>query len=276
MRWYAAGIYVFLYLPIALIVIFSFNAGRYAMDWQGFSVEWYFKAFANPFAMKALKTSLIVALWTAVLATTIGTLAALGLQRMHGWLRRLFDGLIYIAIMVPGVVIGIATLIAFVTVFDMVNPMIAGLFGDAAPKLAMGLPTVIGAHVLFNLAVVILIVRSRLAGLDRSLIEASEDLYATPIGTFRQVVLPMLAPAIMASFLLSFTFSFEDFIIAFFVAGPDSTLPIYIFSSIRRGITPEVNAIGTVVLAVSLTLLIAAQFLLRDRSGRRSSIGGAA
>lgn len=276
MRWYAAGIYVFLYLPIALIVIFSFNAGRYAMDWQGFSVEWYFKAFANPFAMKALKTSLIVALWTAVLATTIGTLAALGLQRMHGWLRRLFDGLIYIAIMVPGVVIGIATLIAFVTVFDMVNPMIAGLFGDAAPKLAMGLPTVIGAHVLFNLAVVILIVRSRLAGLDRSLIEASEDLYATPIGTFRQVVLPMLAPAIMASFLLSFTFSFEDFIIAFFVAGPDSTLPIYIFSSIRRGITPEVNAIGTVVLAVSLTLLIAAQFLLRDRSGRRSSVGGAA
>ena len=276
MRWYAAGIYVFLYLPIALIVIFSFNAGRYAMDWQGFSVEWYFKAFANPFAMKALKTSLIVALWTAVLATTIGTLAALGLQRMHGWLRRLFDGLIYIAIMVPGVVIGIATLIAFVTVFDMVNPVIAGLFGDAAPKLAMGLPTVIGAHVLFNLAVVILIVRSRLAGLDRSLIEASEDLYATPIGTFRQVVLPMLAPAIMASFLLSFTFSFEDFIIAFFVAGPDSTLPIYIFSSIRRGITPEVNAIGTVVLAVSLTLLIAAQFLLRDRRGRRSSIGGAA
>ena len=275
MRWYAAGIYVFLYLPIALIVIFSFNAGRYAMDWQGFSVEWYFKAFANPFAMKALKTSLIVALWTAVLATTIGTLAALGLQRMHGWLRRLFDGLIYIAIMVPGVVIGIATLIAFVTVFDMVNPVIAGLFGDAAPKLAMGLPTVIGAHVLFNLAVVILIVRSRLAGLDRSLIEASEDLYATPIGTFRQVVLPMLAPAIMASFLLSFTFSFEDFIIAFFVAGPDSTLPIYIFSSIRRGITPEVNAIGTVVLAVSLTLLIAAQFLLRDRSGR-SSVGGAA
>ena len=110
MRWYAAGIYVFLYLPIALIVIFSFNAGRYAMDWQGFSVEWYFKAFANPFAMKALKTSLIVALWTAVLATTIGTLAALGLQRMHGWLRRLFDGLIYIAIMVPGVVIGIATI----------------------------------------------------------------------------------------------------------------------------------------------------------------------
>lgn len=269
MRWYAGAIYVLLYLPIALIVIFSFNAGRYAMDWQGFSIEWYFKAFANPFAMKALRTSLVVALWTAVLATIIGTLAALGLERVRGWLRQAFDALIYIAIMVPGVVIGIATLIAFVTVFDLVNPALAALVGDAAPRLAMGLPTVIGAHVLFNLAVVILIVRSRLAGLDRTLIEASEDLYATPFATFRQVVLPLLAPAILASFLLSFTFSFEDFIIAFFVAGPDSTLPIYIFSSIRRGITPEVNAIGTVVLVVSLTLLIAAQFLLRERGGNR-------
>ncbi len=265
MRWYAGAIYVFLYLPIALIVIYSFNAGRYAMDWQGFSIEWYFKAFANPFAMKALRTSLVVALWTAVLATIIGTLAALGLERVRGWLRQAFDALIYIAIMVPGVVLGIATLIAFVTVFDLVNPALAALIGDSAPRLSMGLPTVIGAHVLFNLAVVILIVRSRLAGLDRTLIEASEDLYATPLGTFRQVVLPLLAPAILASFLLSFTFSFEDFIIAFFVSGPDSTLPIYIFSSIRRGITPEVNAIGTVVLVVSLTLLIAAQFLLRER-----------
>ena len=148
--------------------------------------------------MKALRTSLVVALWTAVLATIFGTLAALGLERMRGWPRRAFDALIYVAIMVPGVVIGIATLIAFVTVFDAVNPFLAGLFGDAAPRLAMGLPTVVGAHVLFNLAVVILIVRARFAGLDRSLIEASEDLYATPFGTFRQVVLPMIFPAILA------------------------------------------------------------------------------
>jgi spermidine/putrescine transport system permease protein len=213
--------------------------------------------------MQSLKTSLTVGLWTAVLSTLIGTLAALGLERMRGSLRQTFDGLIYVAIMVPGVVIGIATLIAFVTVFDVVNPALAHMFGEAGPKLHMGLPTVIGAHVLFNLAVVILIVRSRLAGLDRSLIEASEDLYASPFGTFRQVVLPLLAPAILAGFLLSFTFSFEDFIIAFFVAGPNNTLPIYIFASIRRGITPEINAIGTVVLVVSLSLLISAQFLLR-------------
>jgi len=271
MRWYASFMYFFLYLPIAIIVIYSFNAGHYAMDWQGFSVEWYFKAFNNPFAMQALKISLTVGLWTAVLATLIGTLAALGLERMGGPLRQMFDGLIYTAIMVPGVVIGIATLIAFVTAFDAINPALAHVLGEHAPKLQMGTPTIIAAHVLFNLAVVILIVRSRLAGLDKSLIEASEDLYATPFGTFRQVVLPLLAPAILAGFLLSFTFSFEDFIIAFFVAGPNSTLPIYIFSSIRRGITPETNAIGSVVLAVSLTLLIAAQFLLRGSARRTGS-----
>lgn len=275
MRWYASFIYFVLYLPIAIIVIYSFNSGHYAMDWQGFSIQWYSKAFANPFAMKSLRISLTVALWTACLATIIGTLAAIGLERMGGWLRQVFDGLIYIAIMVPGVVIGIATLIAFVTVFNAVNPALADMFGAYAPKLHMGIPTIVGAHVLFNLAVVILIVRSRLASMDKSLIEASQDLYATPFGTFRQVVLPLLAPAILAGFLLSFTFSFEDFIIAFFVAGPNSTLPIYIFSSIRRGITPEINAIGTVVLVVSLTLLISAQFLLRGNT-RRAAGGKAA
>jgi spermidine/putrescine transport system permease protein len=269
MRWYVAAIYAFLYLPIALIVLYSFNAGRYAMDWQGFSTEWYGKAYANPFAMQALWTSVQVALWTAALSTAIGTLAALGLERMQGGLRKLFDALVYIAIMVPGVVIGIATLIAFVTVFDLLNPALAGFLGEGAPRLQMGVTTIVAAHVLFNLAVVILLVRARLAGMDRSLIEASEDLYATPFGTFRQVTLPLLMPAIVAGFLLSFTFSFEDFIIAFFVAGPNNTLPIYVFASIRRGITPEINAIGTVVLAVSLSLLILAQFILRRGPGER-------
>ena len=168
---------------------------------------------------------------------------------MRGWLRKVFDALIYVAIMVPSVVIGISTLIAFVTLFDMRQP--GARSGRRAARAEMGTWTVIAAHVLFNIAVVILIVRARLAGMDRSLVEASEDLYATPLGTFRQVVLPLLAPAIVAGFLLAFTFSFEDFIIAFFVAGPDITLPIYVFSSIRRGVTPEINAVGTVVLLAS-------------------------
>jgi spermidine/putrescine transport system permease protein len=266
MRIYAAFIYVFLYAPIALIVFFSFNAGRYAMDWQGFSIDWYGKAFSNPIVVKSLVTSLIIAGSTALLSSIIGTACALGLERMKGWLRQVFDALIYIAIMVPGVVIGISTLIAFVTFFDAVNPALESI---GMIRLQMGMWTVIAAHVLFNVAVVVLIIRARLAGMDKSLIEASNDLYATPFGTFRQVVLPLLAPSILAGFLLAFTFSFEDFIIAFFVSGPNTTLPIYVFSSIRRGVTPEINAIGTVVLLTSLALLLIAQALLRGREARR-------
>jgi len=256
MRLYAILIYVFLYAPIAFIVAGSFNAGKQAMVWQGFSLDWYAKAFANPLIMEALTTSLYIALVNAVLSAVIGTLTALGLERVGGWTRAGFDALIYIAIMVPGIVIGISTLIAFVSVFDAVNPLLR-------MRLEMGAWAVIAAHVLFNTAVVALLVRARLQGMDRSLVEASEDLYATPLGTFRQVVLPLLAPSILAGFLLAFTFSFEDFIIAYFVAGPDVTLPIYIFSSIRRGVTPEINAVGSVVLITSFVLLIAAQLILR-------------
>jgi spermidine/putrescine transport system permease protein len=264
MRIYAIFIYVFLYAPIALIVAGSFNAGRQAMVWQGFSLEWYAKAFSNPFIMEALTTSVYIALTNAVLSSVIGTLAALGLERVRGWVRGFFDSLIYIAIMVPGIVIGISTLIAFVSAFDKINPLLGS-------RLEMGAWAVIAAHVLFNTAVVALLVRARLQGMDRSLVEASEDLYATPLGTFRQVVLPLLAPSILAGFLLAFTFSFEDFIIAYFVAGPDVTLPIYIFSSIRRGITPEINAVGSVVLLTSFVLLILAQLILQRGQRARSA-----
>lgn len=256
MRAYVILIYIFLYAPIAFIVAGSFNAGRQAMVWQGFSLQWYGKAFSNPLIMEALVTSLYIAFTNAVLSAIIGTFAALGLERVKGWVRGFFNSLLYIAIMVPGIVIGISTLIAFVSAFDAINPLLG-------VRLQMGAWAVIAAHVLFNTAVVALLVRARLQGMDRSLVEASEDLYATPFGTFRQVVLPLLAPSILAGFLLAFTFSFEDFIIAYFVAGPDVTLPIYIFSSIRRGITPEINAVGSVVLLTSFVLLILAQLILQ-------------
>ncbi len=270
MRIYAVAVYLFLYIPIGIIALFSFNAGRHASQLQGFSLQWYGRALSNPFVMDALWTSFVVALTSATLASVFGTMAALALQGMRGSLRTLFDAMIYIAVMVPGIVIGIATLIALVTAFNLINPAMVALWpeGTAAPQLSMGFGSLIAAHTLFTMALVIIIVRARMSGMDRSLSEASADLYATPFGTFRQVTLPMLAPAILAGFLLSFTFSFDDFIIAFFVAGSQTTLPIYVFSSIRRGVTPEINAIGTMVLAVSLMLLITAQAMLQ--SGRRS------
>ena len=150
----------------------------------------------------------------------------------------------------------------------MLNPVIATLWPTVLgtpPQLQLGLASLIAAHTLFTMALAVLIVRARLAGMDRSLVEASMDLYANPWATFRQITLPQLLPAIVASLLLAFTFSFDDFVIAFFVAGANTTLPIYVFSSIRRGVTPEINAIGTMVLAVSLMLMITAQLLLRWR-----------
>lgn len=270
MRFYSALVYLFLYTPIAIIALFSFNAGRSAIQFEGFSVRWYIRAWNNPFVMDALQTSLLVAFVSASLASILGTLAAVGLQGMRGPFRALFDGVIYVAVMIPGIVIGIATLIALITVFDLVNPALAAIWpeGHVSPRLSMGVGSLIAAHTMFTMALVIIIVRARLAGLERVLVEASADLYSTPFGTFRQVTLPLIAPAILTGFLLSFTFSFDDFIIAFFVAGSETTLPIYIFSSIRRGVTPEINAIGTMVMGASLVLLIIAQLVFR-RGTRR-------
>jgi spermidine/putrescine transport system permease protein len=268
MRSYALLVYLFLYLPIAVIAVFSFNAGRHASQFTGFSVQWYGRALANPFVTEALWTSFIVALSSALIASVFGTMAALALQGVRGRLRAIADALIYVAVMVPGIVIGIATLIALVTLFGWINPFLARLAPEGeAWQLSMGLGSLIAAHALFSMALVILILRARLAGMDRSLIEASADLYAPPLATFRQVTLPLIFPGILAGFLLSFTFSFDDFIIAFFVAGSETTLPIYVFSSIRRGVTPEINAIGTMVLTASLVLLVAAQLILRRGAG---------
>ncbi len=270
LRWYGALVYLFLYLPIAIVVLLSFNAGMHATDFRGFSLRWYGEAWTDSFVTEALRNSLFIASVTAVLATTFGTMAALALQRVRGSVRAVYDALTYAAIMVPGIVIGIATLVFVVLAFDWLNAWINYLWplGSSPPALSLGRTTVIAAHTLFTMGIVIVLVRARIAGMDRSLIEASGDLFATPWGTFRQVTLPQLFPAILAGFLLAFTFSFDDFIIALFVAGPDNTLPLYVFSSIRRGVTPKINAIASVMLAVTLTFLFTAQMVLR-RMGRR-------
>lgn len=273
MRAYAFAVYLFLYAPIALIVLFSFNAGKSALQFFCCSTQWYGRTFSNSFMVEALTNSLIIASISATLATLMGTMAALALQRLSLVSRTVYDALIYSAIIIPGIVIGIATLVALNTVLGVVNPILAAISPGSAPplQLTLGRGSVIAAHTLFSMALVIVIVRARIAGMDRSLIEASADLYATPWRTFRQVTLPQLLPAVLSGFLLSFTFSIDDFIVAFFVAGPVTTLPIYLFSSIRRGVTPEINVIATAVLAVSLTLLVIAQQLLqRQRRGQAS------
>jgi spermidine/putrescine transport system permease protein len=268
MRGFVIAVFAFLYLPIALVVLFSFNAGRNASTFTGFSTQWYGKALSNPFLVDALQNSLVIATLSSALATVFGTAAALGLTRVGARTRILFDALFGAAIVVPGVVIGIATLVALVALYSALNPLLAALWpGDQPPKLALGYSSVIAAHGVFAMALVTMVVRARLGSLGRDLVEASGDLYATPFTTFRSIVLPQIMPAIVAGFLLSFTFSFDDFIVAFFVAGAQTTLPIYVFASIRRGVTPEINAIATLVLVISILLVLAAQALLRRQAG---------
>jgi spermidine/putrescine transport system permease protein len=262
MRFYAVLVYLFLYAPIATLVLFSFSAGRQASTFEGFSLQWYVKAATNTFVLEALAASLSIAATSAILAAVFGTMAALALQRVAGPLRKLYDGLIYIALMIPGIVIGVTTLIMLSTVLAGINGALLERWPQA-PRLELGWGSIVAAHTLFNLALVVVIVRARLAGMDRSLVEASADLYASPFGTFRQVTLPLILPAIVASGLLSFTFSLDEYIIASFVNGREVTLPLFIFSSIRRGLTPEVNAIATMVLTVSLVILLGAHLLLR-------------
>jgi len=265
MRIYAIFVYLFLYAPLGVIALFSFSAGRSASDFHGFSVQWYATAAGNRFVTEALLNSLAVAFVSSAIATLFGTAAALALPRLNSKVRVLFDALTYVAIMVPGIVIGIATLIALATTFNVLNPLIQG-DEPGAPPLGFGFGSLICAHSLFAMALVIVIVKARLSGMDRSLIEASTDLYADPLATFRQVTLPQLMPAVIAGFLLSFTFSLDDYVIASFVAGSRVTLPIYVFASIRRGVTPEINAIGTAVMVFSLCMLVVSQMLLRRQA----------
>lgn len=266
-------LYLFLYVPIALVVLFSFNAGERTGELRGLSVRWYAKALSDDFAMSALGNSFTVGIWTSLIATTLGTMAGLALNRAARPLRVALEALTYIAIIIPGIVIGIATLIFYVDFFSWLNPWLAYVWKSlglgAPPILQSGLHTIIGAHVVFTMAIVFILVRARLAGMDRSLVEASADLYATPLRTLRQITIPQLRPAILAGALLSFTFSFDDYIIASFVQGPGQpTLPLFVFGSIRRGLTPEINAIASMMLAVTLTVLTIAYTIFRRQSVR--------
>jgi spermidine/putrescine transport system permease protein len=276
-RLHAALVYGFLFLPIIIVVIFSFNGTtRYVTEWAGFSTVWYQRALADQTVQNALRSSLFIALVNAVLATTFGTMAALGLQRVPRKLRIVFDALTFVSIIIPEIVIALATLVLFTLFRDWVNPWLAYFAGDPShpPRIVLGPWSVVAAHVLFNLSLVLLIVRARLAGMDRTLVDASYDLYATPWRTFSQVTLPQLLPAIVAGFLLSFTFSFDDYVISSFVSGSTETLPLFVFGQIHQGITPLTNAIAAVMLLVTITILLLGQAVLSRQSrasGERGS-----
>ncbi len=269
-RAHTAIVFAFLYLPILVVVIYAFNDTTKATSvWEGFSTRWFPIALGDEVVTTALLNSFIIAIPNAFLATIFGTMAALGLQRVGKKVRVGYDTLTYMSVIVPEIVIALATLVLFATSFDIFK----SAFGV---KFTFGYPTVIAAHVLFNLSLVLLLVRARLSGMDRTLTDASSDLFATPWRTFRQITFPQLLPAIVAGFLLSFTFSFDDYVITSFVNGPgSSTLPLFIFGQVKRGVTPETNAVATMMLALTLILLFIGQLVLiwqSRRAGRRASM----
>jgi spermidine/putrescine transport system permease protein len=269
LRAHTAIVYAFLYLPIVIVVLFSFNANRLATIWTGFSLEWYGLALGDQVVQSALLNSFSVALPNAILATLFGTMAALGLQRVGRKLRTVFDGLTYISIIVPEIDNALSTLVLFASSFSFLNDALG-------TRIQLGIPTIIAAHMLFNISIVLLLVRARLSGMDRTLVEASYDLYASPWRTFRQITFPQLLPAIVAGFLLAFTFSFDDYVITSFVSGPgSSTLPIFIFGQVKRGVTPETNAVATMMLLFTLAMLAIGQVAL-SRNARRTGGGGQA
>jgi spermidine/putrescine transport system permease protein len=200
-------------------------------------------------------------------------MAALGLQRVGKGFRIGFNGLTYVSVIVPEVVIALSTLVLFASAFDLINPALALL--PAGIKLGLGHGTIIAAHMLFNISLVLLLVTARLSTMDRTLQEASADLFATPWRTFRQITFPQLLPAIVAGFLLAFTFSFDDYVITSFVSGPgSSTLPLFVFGQVKRGVSPETNAVAAMMLVLTLTILVVGQFLLSRSARRRGSEGG--
>jgi spermidine/putrescine transport system permease protein len=276
LRFHTAIVFLFLYLPIVVVVVFSFNnTNRRVTDWQGFGTRWYEFVFSNLEVQRYLTNSVIVGIGTAVIATIVGTMAALGLQRAPRWFRFPFDALTYISIIVPEIVIALATLVFFASTIGR-DGILTNMTGT---EVGFGYHTIIGALTLFNISLVLLLVRARLSGMDRTHVEASFDLYATPWRTFWQITFPQLLPAIVAGFLLSFTFAFDDYLITTFVNGRGtSTIPLYVFGQIRRGVTPATNAVAALMLLITLGILIVGQVLLtrqaRKQSGQRG--GGVA
>jgi putrescine transport system permease protein len=240
----------FLYIPIAILVIYSFNASRLVTLWGGWSTRWYAELLNNEPLLDAAWISLRIGLLSATVATVLGTLAGLALVRMGRFPGRLlFSAMIYAPLVLPEVITGLALLLLFVAV-----------------EVDRGFWTVVIAHTTLTMGFVAIIVQARLLGFDRSLEEAAMDLGAPPLATFLTVTLPLIAPAVVSGWMLAFTLSLDDLVIASFTTGPGATtLPIRIYSEVRLGVKPEINAVSTIMIAVVALGVVAASLLSKLR-----------
>ena len=243
---YLGLVYGFLYLPMGLLIANSFNASKYDTRWEGSTLVWYHNLLAEDALLEAARNSLAVAVLAASLATLIGTLGAIGLNRYAFRGRTLIQGLLFVTLMSPDIVIGVSLLVLFIAI-----------------RMDLGFGSLLLAHTTFCIPIVVVTVMARLKDFDSRLIEAAEDLGASEGRAVRHVILPLALPAVAAGWLLSFTLSLDDVVVSFFVTGPGfEVLPLRIYSMVRLGVKPEVNALATLLFTVSLLLVTASRLLL--------------
>jgi spermidine/putrescine transport system permease protein len=264
--------YAFLWIPIVVLIVFSFNNSKINAVWNGFTLGWYNVLFSGgAFSdqertlstanlLQAVGNSLLVAATATVLSTILGTMIALGMERFAFRGRRIIDLLLYLPVVIPEVTMGLSLVIFFSTVFKAINRT----FGT---NLSLSLVTIIIGHIVFAMPFVTIVVRARLIGMNRSLEEAARDLGANEWQTFQRVTLPLMMPGIIAGGLLALTLSLDDFVVTFFTSGVSSTtLPIFVYSLIKFGVNPTINAISTLVVVVSMSLVLFSLALQRRRA----------
>lgn len=264
--------YFFLWAPIVLLVIFSFNDSRSVGTWRGFTLQWYNNIFndvvgtearfSTSLMLSSLGNSLIVAVSATVISTAIGTMVALALTRGNFRGKRFIDGLLFLPVVIPEITQGVSLLIFFNLIFDFIQTI-----SGARPLPGFG--TIIIGHVAFNISFVAIVVRARLADMNPRLEEAARDLGANAWQTFWRITFPLILPGVISGALLAFTLSLDDFVITFFLAGPGTTtLPVFVYGLLKLSVTPEINAISTLILIAS-TLLIGISLMLQGRSAVR-------
>jgi len=254
--WFASLLaYAFLYIPLVIVVIFSFNDSKLNAEWVGFTTAWYRKLFSDEDMLRAALNSLSIACGAAAIATVLGTMAGLS---MHRFKPKLLPFLVFTPVAMPEILLGVSLLIFFL---NTVSPALGAMGID----FGLGLTTVVIAHVTFCIGFVAIIVRARLAGMDESIFEAARDLGATPWQTFRLVTLPLIMPGVIAGALMAFTLSIDDFVITFFTSGVGTkTLPLEIYTMIKVAVTPEVNAVSALLMALTLGMIMIAAKLAPD------------
>ena len=268
-RVYLVLLFSFMYVPIAVMAVFSFNESKSRTIFTGFTFKWYKSLFHNEMILSALGLSLVVALIAAVVATVVGTAAAIGINAMGKRSQAVINNISYMPVVNPEIITGVSLMLLFVVVKDGIAWANQNL-GWTLPENIFGLPTLLIAHISFCLPYVIFNVSPKLRQLDVRVYEAALDLGCNPKQAFFKVVLPELAPAILSAFLICLTYSIDDFLISYFTSGTTQTLPIVIYSMTRKKVSPEINALSTVMFLVILAIILFYNYLDGRRERRKS------